>query len=121
MPEDRLFLLLNRVRPGDRRRVSVTAKLIAEGVGFEIPVIGVIPDAHPYVAVAQSRGELPHSWMIDELEAFRSAIDEVAERLGLMQSRPPHPGSGPGGLRAVLCRVLRGFADVPEAACEVRP
>lgn len=121
MPEDRLFLLLNRVRRGDRRRVSEIATLIAEGVGFEIPVIGVIPDAHPYVAVAQSRGELPHSWMIDELEAFRSAIDEVAERLGLMQSRPRHPGSGPGGLRAVLRRVVRSLASVPEAACEVQP
>ena len=90
-------------------------------MGFEIPVIGVIPDAHPYVAVSQSRGELPHSWMIDELEAFRSAIDEVAERLGLVQPQAPRPGGGPGGLRAVLYRVLRGFAPAPEVTREVEP
>ena len=121
MPEDRLFLLVNRVRPGDRRRVPEIANLIAEGVGFEIPVIGVIPDAHPYVAVAQSRGELPHSWMIDELEAFRSAVDEVAERLGLVQPQAPRPGGGPGGLRAMLHRVLRGFAPAPEVTREEQP
>ena len=75
--------------------------MIAEGVGFEVPVIGTIPDAYPYVAVAQSRGELPHSWMIDELEPFRAAFDDLAERLGLTQpSDSPHRmGTAAGSAR----------------------
>ncbi len=115
MPEDRLFLLLNRVRPDDRRRITEVANLIAEGVGFEVPVVGAIPDAHPYVAVAQSRGELPHSWMIDELEPFRAAIDDLVERLGLAPPPAFRDDGGSRGLRAVLRRVLRGFGRAPAA------
>ncbi len=109
MPEDRLFLLLNRVRPGDRRRIQEIARLIAEGVGFDIPVIGAVPDAHPFVGVAQSRGEVPHSWMIEELEDFRAAIDELTERLGLVRPRPPGPGGRRHSLRTTIRRVLRGL------------
>ena len=115
MPKDRLFLLFNRVRPGDRRRLPEVANFIAEGVGFEVPVIGSIPDAHPYVSVAQSRGELPHSWMIDELEPFRMAIDELAERLGLARPRDPRDSGGSRGLRAVFRRLLRGLGGTPAA------
>ena len=129
MPEDRLFLLLNRVRPGDRRRVKEVASLIAEGVGFDIPVIGAVPDAHPFVGVAQSRGELPHSWMIDELEGFRTAIDELTERLGLVPPRPSSRGGTRWSLRSAVRRVLRGSSRAPanpaapalETACEVLP
>ena len=115
MPEDRLFLLVNRVRAADRRRLTEIASLIAEGVGFEVPVIGAIPDAHPYVEVAQSRGELPHSWMIDELEPFRAAIDDLAERLGLAPPRGSRSDGGSRGLRAVLRRMLRGLGRAPAA------
>ena len=109
MPEDRLFLLLNRVRSGDRRRLPEITRMIAEGVGFDIPVIGTIPDAHPYVAVAQSRGELPHSWMIDELEPFRAAFDDLAERLGLSRPRIPRQHGDGRRLGALVRRVLRGL------------
>ncbi|MDE0002006.1 MAG: AAA family ATPase, partial [Rhodospirillaceae bacterium] len=115
MPEDRLFLLLNRVRSGDRRRLTEIATVIAEGVGFEVPVVGTIPDAHPYVAVAQSRGELPHSWMIDELEPFRAAFDDLAERLGLAPPRTPDSDGGSHGFRALLRRMLRGEGRRPTA------
>lgn len=109
MPEDRLFLLLNRVRSGDRRRLTEIANVIAEGVGFEVPLIGTIPDAHPYIAVAQSRGELPHSWMIDELEPFRVAFDDLAERLGLTRPRIPRQDGDGRRLGALVRRVLRGL------------
>ena len=115
MPEDRLFLLVNRVRAADRRRLTEIASLIGEGVGFDVPVIGAIPDAHPYVEVAQSRGELPHSWMIDELEPFRAAIDDLAERLGLAPPRGFRSDGGSRGLRAVLRRMLRGLGRAPAA------
>lgn len=115
MPEDRLFLLFNRVRRDDRGRLPEIATMIAEGVGFEVPVIGTIPDAHPYVAAAQSRGELPHSWMIDELEPFRAAFDDLAERLGLSRPRAYRNDGGSRGLRAVLRRLLRGLGRAPAA------
>ncbi len=109
MPEDRLFLLFNRVRSSDRRRLGEIAGVIAEGVGFEVPVIGTIPDAYPYVAVAQSRGELPHSWMIDELEPFRAAFDDLAERLGLTHPRIPRQDGDGRRLGALVRRVLGGL------------
>ena len=109
MPEDRLFLLLNRVRSGDRRRIAEIATMIAEGVGFDVPLIGTVPDAHPYIAVAQSRGELPHSWMIDELEPFRAAFDNLAERLGLTRPRISRDDGDGRGLGALVRRVLRGL------------
>src|SRR3989304_10615840 len=79
MPEDRLFLLINRARQESRPGPREIERLISEGVGVDIPLIGTIPDAHPFVSEAQSRGELPHSWMIEELQPFRAAIDELAE------------------------------------------
>ena len=109
MPEDRLFLLFNRVRSGDRRRLTEIANMIAQGVGFEVPVIGIIPDAHPFVAVSQSRGELPHSWMIDELEPFRAAFDDLAERLGLSRPRIPRQKGDGRRVGALVRRVLRGL------------
>lgn len=109
MPEDRLFLLLNRVRPDDRRRLTEISDVIAEGVGFEVPVIGTIPDAHPFVAVSQSRGELPHSWMIDELEPFRAAFDDLAERLGLSPPRVPRQDGDGHRVGALVRRMLRGL------------